>query len=243
MSAPGPADAAAPPASTLVLRGERGNLHHEAVVILRRMIIEGELEFGQRIPEAALCAQLGISRTPLREAIRILSSEGLVTLLPRRGALVATPSMDEVRGLFIALGALESAAAPLACDHLTVADVEDIKALHAVMIEAGRAGCKRDYSLANQSIHASIVAGARNAFLSQLHKSLTVRLSRVRFFVETPPQAWRRSVDEHIAILAALNARDGRRLAACLADNLHHSYEDFARLSSGQPARIRIADA
>ena len=230
--------AAREPALPLAARGlQRGRYHADALVLLRRMIVEGELEFGRRIPEPALCEKLGISRTPFREAVRILSSEGLVTLVPRRGAVVATPSLDEFRGLFIAIGALEGACAPLACDHLTIADVEAIKQAHRAMVEAGARRRRRAYSTANEAIHAAIVAGARNAFLADLHASLTLRVSRARYFVDTPPEAWRRAMDEHIAILAAVEARDGPRLAALLVAHMEQSCADFERLFAG--LRIR----
>src|ERR1700704_141461 len=109
----------------------RGNLHDEVVTILRDMIIQDELPPGTRIPESQLCAQLGISRTPLREAIRVLASEGLVKPLPRRGTIVATPNPAEIQGLFFAIGAIESACALLACENFTAADVDDILKLHS----------------------------------------------------------------------------------------------------------------
>ncbi|MBV9860046.1 MAG: GntR family transcriptional regulator [Alphaproteobacteria bacterium] len=214
----------------ILRRGERGNLHHEAVTVLRRMIIEGELKFGRRLPENELCRQLGISRTPFREAMRVLSSEGLVTLLPRRGAVVATPSVDEFKGLFLAIGAVEGACAPLACDHLTIAEVERVKRLHAEMVEAAEHGRRRDYSVANEAIHAAIVAGAGNEFLRNLHASLTLRVSRVRFFIDTPREAWRRAMDEHREILQAVEARQGPQLAALLIAHMDKSCGDFEHL-------------
>src|ERR1700732_1964752 len=92
----------------------RGNLHDEVAAVLRDMIIQDELPPGTRIPEGDLCTQLGISRTPLREALRVLASEGLVRPLPRRGAIVATPSVDEIQGLFFAIGSIESVCVLLA---------------------------------------------------------------------------------------------------------------------------------
>jgi DNA-binding GntR family transcriptional regulator len=106
-------DAAVPSLNRKLIN--RGTLHDEVVAVLRDMIIQDELQPGRRIPEKALCEQLGISRTPLREALRVLASEGLVTPLPRRGAVVAEPSADEIQGLFYAIGAMESVCAELAC--------------------------------------------------------------------------------------------------------------------------------
>ena len=228
-------------ASASLPRTERGSLHSEALVVLRTMIIEGELEFGHRVPEGALCRKLGISRTPFREAMRILSSEGLVTLLPRRGAIVATPSAEEFRGLFIAIGAIEAACAQLACDHMTVAEVEKIRAQHAAMIQASDEGRRREYYLANQEIHMAIVAGAGNSFLTTLHHSLSLRVSRARYFVDTPSDAWRRSLDEHVAILNAIEARNGDRLGQLLMQHIRNSCDDFEKLYANPETRKSAA--
>jgi DNA-binding GntR family transcriptional regulator len=225
--------AAAPAAVSPVSRGRgrqirRGNLHDEVAAVLRDMIIQDELPPGTRIPESELCAQLGISRTPLREAIRVLASEGLVTPLPRRGAVVATPNPDEIQGLFYTIGAIESFCAKLACVNFTDEEIDSILKLHKRLAQLHVKGQgSKEYFRTNLAIHQAIVRGARNKFLADLHASLSVRILRARFFVNTPPASWARAMREHAQIAALVKKRDGRELSEVLAQHMLGSWRDF----------------
>jgi DNA-binding GntR family transcriptional regulator len=206
----------------------RGNLHDEVAAVLRDMIIQDELPPGTRIPEAELCAQLGISRTPFREALRVLASEGLVKPLPRRGAIVADPSADEIQGLFFAIGAIESVCARLACANFTPAEIEAILKLHKRLTQLHAAGHRaKEYFRTNLAIHQAIVAGARNAFLAALHHSLSIRILRARFFVDMPKAAWARALMEHEQIAALVKKRDGQRLSELVLQHMIGSWHDF----------------
>lgn len=221
-------------------RIERGNLHGEVVAVLRDMIIQDEMPPGTRIQEAELCLRFGISRTPLREAIRVLESEGLVTLLPRRGAVVATPTRDEIQGLFYALGALESVCAPIACVNFSKADIQFIEREHAAMLDHHVNGGLKDYYRANRSIHQRIVQGSGNQFLIDLHGSLSIRIMRDRYFVDVPAQAWARALKEHEEILSLIKTRNGAKLAELLQRHMTGSWKDFEasymRPKSAKPA-------
>jgi DNA-binding GntR family transcriptional regulator len=206
----------------------RGNLHDEVATVLRDMIMQDELPPGTRIPENDLCAQLGISRTPLREAIRVLASEGLVKPLPRRGAIVATPDPDEIQGLFYAIGAIESFSARLACINLTSAEIDGILKLHnrLVQLHTNDKGNK-EYFRVNLAIHQAIVRGAGNKFLAELHESLSVRILRARFFVNMPQAAWNRAIKEHEQIAVAIRKRDAPRLSELLVQHMAGSWRDY----------------
>ncbi|MEI6300252.1 MAG: GntR family transcriptional regulator [Betaproteobacteria bacterium] len=208
-------------------RIERGNLHGEVVAVLRDMIIQDELPPGTRIQEAELCQQFGVSRTPLREAVRVLVSEGLVTLLPRRGAVVATPTLGEIKGLFYALGALESVCAPMACANFTKADIQFVEREHAAMLEHHAAVRLKDYYRANQSIHQRIVQGSGNQFLVELHGSLSIRIMRDRYFVAVPAKSWARAIKEHDEMIGLLQTRNGARLAELIQEHMAGSWKDF----------------
>lgn len=238
MSDAADASRATPAAKLPRKRIERGNLHDEVVAVLRDMIIEDELPPGAHIPEAELCAQLGISRTPLREAIRVLVSEGLVTPLPRRGAIVATPTPEEIQGLLYALGAIESVCAPLACENLTDAEIAAIRRQHKAMLGHHARGQLKEYYRANQAIHRAIVQGARNGFLAELYDSLGLRVLRARFFIDLPKGAWTRALREHEQIMALIQKRDGRKLAETMLQHMNGSWRDF-ELSFGRPRLAR----
>jgi DNA-binding GntR family transcriptional regulator len=221
----------------------RVNLHDEVAEVLRDMIIQDQLPPGTRIPENDLCAQLGISRTPLREAIRVLASEGLVKPLPRRGAIVATPDPDEIQGLFFAIGAIESLCAQLACINFTPAEVENIMKLHRRLVQLHSSGQgTKDYFRTNLAIHQSIVRGARNKFLADLHGSLSVRILRARFFINMPRAAWTRAMREHEQIAALIKKRDAHALSELLTQHMIGSWRDFeVTLDRSQLARSYLS--
>src|SRR5665213_485955 len=142
-------------------------LHDEVVTRLRHILMEGEIAPGARIPERELCASLGISRTPLREALKVLAAEGLVVLLPNRGSRAAKLTQKDVKELFEVCEALEATAGELACPRITDEQLREIAALQADMVEHYRARDLLSYYRCNRLIHESIVRGAHPA--SALH--------------------------------------------------------------------------
>ena len=165
----------------------RRSLHNELVPLLHDMILEGELRGGDKINEQALCARFGVSRTPLREALKVLASEGLILLAPNRGASVARITPQEIDELFPIMGALEALAGELACAHITDAEVEKIRAMHDAMVQHYEKGQAGPYFRLNRSIHEAIFAAARNAALVQFYNTLLVRTHSVRFTAKKSP--------------------------------------------------------
>jgi DNA-binding GntR family transcriptional regulator len=200
----------------------RPNLHDTVVARLRDLIVEGILAPGARIAERQLCESLGVSRTPLREALKVLASEGLVELLPNRGARVARLDERDVEDMFQVMGALEALAGALACAHMTEAELAEIAALHYEMLAQYTRRKLPEYFRLNQAIHAAIVAAARNPILAATYQSLAGRIRRARYFANLSEERWRNAVEEHEAILQALQARDGARLARLLEDHLRN---------------------
>ncbi|MEE8500357.1 MAG: GntR family transcriptional regulator, partial [Kiloniellales bacterium] len=111
----------------------RASLHEELVARLRDLIVEGELTPGARVPERTLCQRFGVSRTPLREALKVLASDGLLELLPNRGATVARLTAADLDEMFPVMGALEALAGELACARISDAELAEIRALHYQM--------------------------------------------------------------------------------------------------------------
>jgi DNA-binding GntR family transcriptional regulator len=194
----------------------RQNLHDVIVSRVRDMIIEGTLEAGSRIHEGNLGRDLGVSRTPLREALKFLASEGLIELVPTRGAMVRRFSAKDVQDSLIVLGNLEALAGRLACECATDAEVIRIRALHDEMMKFYAARDRLPYFKLNQEIHASILRGCRNEALSYVHGILQARLKRIRYIGNERPEKWAGAVADHEEIITALEARDADRLAAAL---------------------------
>ncbi len=200
----------------------RKSLTDELVARVRDLIIDGELKAGAKVPEAQLCTTFGVSRTPLREALKVLAAEGLVVLTLHRGASVAKITAQEIDELFPIMGALEALAGELACARLTSRELNKLETLHSDMIRDYRAGDWVAYSKLNRAIHEAIFAIAGNAALSAMYQQLLVRIHAVRFVARKTPERWQEAIEDHEQIMAALRSRDGRRLAATLRDHLAH---------------------
>ncbi|MDP3410077.1 GntR family transcriptional regulator [Bosea sp. (in: a-proteobacteria)] len=204
-------------------RIQRRTLHDEVLERLRDMIIEGRLEPGQRINEGAVGAQLGVSRTPLREAIKSLASEGLVEMQHAKGAAVRRFSVRDLREILEVTKSLEQLGGRIACVQASDAQIEAIAALHQRMMELYAQRNRLEYFKLNQAIHSAIVAAAGNAVLMETHETLQARIKRLRFIGNEGPAKWAGAVAEHEAMVAALSRRDGDALAAEIGKHMDHT--------------------
>jgi DNA-binding GntR family transcriptional regulator len=209
-------------------------LHEDATVQLRDLIVRGDLAPGHKLNERVLCERLGVSRTPLREALKTLASEGLVALLPNRGATVTPLTLASVRETFEVLGALEALAGELACRNITDAQLAEIRARHYEMLAAHARGDLVQYFADNQAIHFAIVAASGNATLLATYRTLNANVRRARYMANLSRTRWDKAVAEHEHMLAALAARDGARLQRLLVDHL--GAKMVAVLTALQPA-------
>lgn len=204
---------------------QRRSLHDEVATRLRDMIIEGVLPAGSRINETELGPRLGVSRTPLREAIKTLASEGLVDLQPSRGGVVRSFSLRDVRDLLEAIKALEQITAFLGCARASDAQIEAVAALHDAMMAEYQARRRLSYFKLNQSIHSAIVALADNPVMSEMHHLLQSRLKRIRYIGNESPDKWADAVAEHETMIKALRARDGAALADVLGEHMDRTLD------------------
>lgn len=200
----------------------RRSLHGELVPLVRDLILGGELQPGDKISEQALCARFGVSRTPLREALKVLAAEGLLTLTPNRGAMVSRLSDTEIDALFPIMGALEALAGEMACARITHAEVAELQAMHEAMVDHYRAGQSAPYLNLNRAFHEALFEIAGNAPLTQLYNSMMVRIHAIRFVARKSPARWLEAVEDHERMMEALIARDGPALAAILREHLRH---------------------
>src|SRR5205085_2971359 len=210
-------------------RGNAAMMHDEVVSRLRHKLTEGEIAPGARIPERELCASFAISRTPLREALKVLAAEGLVVLLPNRGSRAAKLTQKDVKELFEVCEALEATAGELACPRVTDDQLAEIASLQAKMVEYFRAGDLLSYYRCNRLIHESIVRAADNAVLAGFYESVSGRIRRARFITPMSPEHWAIAVAEHEAILNALQRRDSSGLAHILRTHLRRKREEVVQ--------------
>jgi DNA-binding GntR family transcriptional regulator len=198
---------------------KRASLHHHVVDKLREMVSRGDLPAGERLNEVALAQAIGVSRTPMREAVKLLASEGLLELLPGRGARVRQFSAEELFDVFDVLGALERHAIEIAVSKLTPKALTEIERLHNQMGEAYAKRNQKSYFKANQKLHALIVDLAGNPALSNTHMTLTKQSVHNRHETLISEQRWKESVAEHQAIFEAIVKADATLAGLLMLDH------------------------
>jgi len=197
-------------------------LHQEVATRLRQRLVEGLIPPGTKLNERELAEQLNVSRTPLREAIRMLAAEGLVDLLPNRGAQAAMLSPDDVAHTFELIAGLEGQSGELAAARITDAELAEIRALHHEMLAAHIRRDLSTYYRLNAQIHRLINAAARNPVLTRTWETVNARLQALRFRSNFDDAKWQRAVQEHEQMVALLAARDGDALRRLLVQHLQN---------------------
>ncbi|UAK23279.1 GntR family transcriptional regulator [Sphingomonas nostoxanthinifaciens] len=197
----------------------KGDRHQETANLLRRMILAGELAPGEPLREVALSEQFGTSRTPVREALRTLAAEGLVTLLPNRTVQVSHLDEQAASEVFTVLGALESLAARLACERMTPEQMEILSELQDDLEDYYASKDRPRYLEANRLIHELIVESSANAALILAWRLLLPRAERARHVSTLDHARWEAAFEEHKHIHRALLARDGRTVTKLMEDH------------------------
>jgi DNA-binding GntR family transcriptional regulator len=221
------------------MRLVHSSLHQEVAGRLRQRIFDGELAPGSFLDEVQLALDMEISRTPLREALKVLTVEGLVRHEPRRGCFVAEVTEQDLDEIFPVIALLEGRCAYEAAVHATDADLEALEELHARLARHAKAKRVNDYYAANFAIHEAIIALAGNRWLAQVITDLRkiVKLSRLQQL--RAPGRLEQSLSEHLAVFAALKARDAEGAEAAMKTHLTRQRGALRDLARAQ--RVRSA--
>lgn len=199
----------------------RAALHTQVADALRDQIVRGELEAGARLNELELCETMGISRTPLREAIKILEVESLIEIKPHKGASVAKISVETIKEIFQMLAPLERLALELAMARMDDNEYQVMQDIHDKMIDCYHAEDREGCFLNDVAFHNQIVAFAGNNVLKATHTSLTNRSQRGRFFA---PRFTKIKLDEamatHEALIMAIMDRDTPTASKIMHDHV-----------------------
>lgn len=188
---------------------------------LRDMLVEGAIVPGAKLNERELAATCDVSRTPLREAIRMLAAEGLVALLPNRGAVALELSVADAAHTFEVIAGLEALSGEWAASRITDLEINEIKATNLEMHAAFLRKDLPTYYRLNAQIHSAINLAARNPVLSATYKQVNARLQALRFKSNQDADKWREALEQHDAMVVALELRDGAALSAILTRHLH----------------------
>jgi DNA-binding GntR family transcriptional regulator len=216
----------------------KGHLHLEAARRLRAMIQLNELPPGARLREVQLCAQLGVSRTPLREALRTLAAEGLVNQLPNRSMVVAPLDPVDIEHLYRVFGAVEGLAGELACAKVTEEQLGEIGRLLSQMVDLHEQGDRAAYMKVNEKIHRMVIDIAANPVLTSVWLSLVPRVERARSLSNLDRARWTAALFEHSKMFAALTARDGPLLRRLASEHFLNGLPTIRSLHDAQAAEV-----
>lgn len=225
-----------------LIENQPTSLHDDLLGRLRDFIVEGHLGAGARVPERELCAKFEVSRTPLREALKVLAAEGLIELLPNRGARIRQFSETDIRNLFEVIAGLDFVAGRLACARISDDGIAAIERMHLEMYTCYLRHELADYFRLNQSIHQAIVDAAGNPVLSSNYASANAVVRRLRYSANLVNRdRLGDAMREHEAIIDALRRRDGEKLGLLMLEHMQMKCEavcEYVREQqpTGQPA-------
>ncbi len=204
-----------------IVETQPASLHNDLLGQIRDYIVEGHLKPGSRIPERELCERFDVSRTPLREALKVLASEGLIELLPNRGARVRQFSEADIRNLFELIAGLDFIAGRTACERISDEDIAAIERMHLEMYAHYLRHELADYFRLNQKIHQAIVDAAANPFLSSNYAAANAIVRRLRYSANLIHRdRLSDAMREHEAIVDALRRRDGDKMSKLMFDHM-----------------------
>lgn len=195
-------------------------------------IVRGDLRPGVALDEVSLARRFGVSRTPVREALRELSSAGLVSIQPHRGAIVTRPAANEVEDMFAVMAELEALCAGHAAVAMTPAERGDLAAVHATLRDLIRQGDPQHYHEVNERFHHAIYLGAHNAYLAEVTLTTRKRLAPFRRAQFRTSGRLALSYEEHDRVVSAIQRGDRSAAATAMRDHIgivHFAYEHYAR--------------
>ena len=196
---------------------------------LRQAILTGELKPGERLMEIHLANKLGVSRTPIREAIRKLELEGLVTMIPRRGAEVAQITGKSLQDVLEVRRSLDALCAELACERISAAEIAALEAACKEFEEATYTRDARVIAAADVALHDIIIKATNNNRLVQLVNNLAEQMYRYRFEYIKDYSMHGRLVEEHRVIFEAIRKKDKVTAAAAAVTHIDNQMESIAR--------------
>jgi DNA-binding GntR family transcriptional regulator len=195
-------------------------LHDQVGARLRALLIEGHIAPGAKLNERELCELLRVSRTPLREAIKLLAAEGLVDLVPNRGAVAVKLTEGDILNTFEVLAELEAMSGELAAKRITDVELAQIRAVYFEMLAAFTRRDLPTYYRLNALTHSAINDAAKNPVLTTTYKSINARVQSLRFRTNQNEAKWKRAMQDHGVMVQALEARDGAAMRKVLVEHL-----------------------
>lgn len=220
------------------MRLVQSSLHQEVADTLREQIFSGQFAPGSFLDEVALCEQMEISRTPLREALKVLTAEGLLRHEPRRGCFVSEVTEQDLDDIFPVIALLEGRCAHEAARNASDVELVALATLHERLVSHAQAGRIKDYYAANFAIHEAIILLANNRWLAQAIADLRKILKLARLQSLQVPGRLAQSLSEHMTVFAALKSRDSEGAEAAMRTHLMRQREALRELARNQCSRV-----
>ncbi|MES2386235.1 MAG: GntR family transcriptional regulator [Pseudomonadota bacterium] len=220
------------------MRLVQNSLHQEVAATLREQIFAGLYAPGTFLDELVLCERLQISRTPLREALKVLTAEGLLRHEPRRGCFISEVTEKDLDDIFPVIALLEGRCAFEAARNASDADLAALTTLHERLNSHAAAGRINDYYDTNFAIHEAIIALADNRWLAMAIADLRKILKLARSQQLHAPGRLAQSLSEHMAVFAALKARDSEGADAAMRTHLTRQREALRDLARSQRTKV-----
>jgi DNA-binding GntR family transcriptional regulator len=203
----------------------RAALHEQVTLRLRQMLVEGRIAPGAKLNERELAEVLQVSRTPLREAIKMLAAEGLVELVPNRGAIAVSLNETDVRNTFEVMAGLEALSGELAAQRITAEELSEIRAMQFEMMAAFTRRDLSNYYRINALIHSAINAAAKNPVLAATYNQVNARLQALRYRSNQDGEKWDHAAREHEKMIEALAAHDSTAMRELLVSHLYRKMD------------------
>jgi DNA-binding GntR family transcriptional regulator len=205
-------------------------LHEEIANNLREMIMTGELKEGEKINENKLCSSMGISKTPLREALRVLSAEGHVRLVANRGSYVTRHTFLEIREMFDVMSVLEGACARAAVKKMSENDFSSLVKIHEKLEQEYTRRNQKNYINYNNLYHILLEELAGNQTLSQIINGLRQKILLYRYQSLNLPERFDQSIEEHRRLLEAFQERDPEKAENLMRSHLRNQGDALEKL-------------
>ena len=210
---------------------EKKTLHEEIANNLRELIMSGQLQEGDKIKEDELCSSMGISKTPLREALRVLSVEGLIKLVPNRGSFVSTPTFEEIREMFDVMSVLEGICARAAAEKMSAKDLKNLEKLHNSLEKNFKRRAQREYIRINNQFHSFVQELAGNRTLNQIVNGLRQKILLYRYQSLNLPERFEQSIQEHRELIEAFRKKDPKKAETLMRRHLKKQCDALEKLA------------
>ncbi len=218
-------------------------LHERIADNLKQMILTGRLKEGDKIREDDLCTSMDVSKTPLREALRVLSAQGFITLIPNRGAFVAAPTFEEIRDMFDVMSVLEGLCAQAAAQKMNDKDFTRLEKLHDRLEESFKSGDPKRYVQDNNIYHTFVQTLAGNEILNQIISGLRQRILLYRLQSLNLHDRMNESIREHRELLEAFRKRDAGEAESLMRSHLNRQFEALESLKKLKEAESGEKDS